>query len=126
MFKAMNQNFSNWVQDFAPRAIAMNNTVATAEFKHSLGRMKLKIALNVAKIVFLSDQRSILPKVLVPCTIIQSEKDPIVPNFVAYYMKRHLGSHASRVKILRTQGHFPQLTAYSLLLKVLKRVLVIK
>jgi hypothetical protein len=40
-------------------------------------------------------------------------------------MKRKLGGRA-RVKILKTKGHFPQLTAYPFLLKVLKRVLFIK
>lgn len=109
----MHQNYTSWVQAFAPTAIGMNNTRATTEFKNSLRRMKPRIALSVAKTVFLSDWRSILPEVLVPCTIIQSKRDPIVPNSVAYYMKRNLNGHA-RVKILDTGGHFPQLTAYSL------------
>ncbi|KAI5560614.1 hypothetical protein POPTR_016G062700v4 [Populus trichocarpa] len=123
IFKHMHQNYTSWVQAFAPTAIGMNNTRATTEFKNSLRRMKPRIALSVAKTVFLSDWRSILPEVLVPCTIIQSKRDPIVPNSVAYYMKRNLNGHA-RVKILDTGGHFPQLTAYNLLLKVLKRFLV--
>ena len=60
-----------------------------------------------------------------PSTIIQSEKDVIVPEFVAFYMKKQLGGHA-RVRILKTEGHFPQLTAYPLLLHVLKKVLCIE
>lgn len=87
--------------------------------------MKPNIAYNVAKTVFLSDLRRILPKVVVPCTIIQSKKDYIVPEFVAHYMKKKLGGHA-RVEILKTQGHFPHLTAYSLILKAMKRVHTIK
>ncbi|KAJ6778610.1 SIGMA FACTOR SIGB REGULATION PROTEIN RSBQ [Salix koriyanagi] len=124
LFKQMDRNYTSWVQAFAPAAVGMNNTPATTEFKNSLWRMKPEIALSVARAVFLSDWRSILPKVLVPCTIIQSKRDPIVPNSVAYYMKRNLHGHA-RVEILDTRGHFPQLTAYNLLLKVLKRFLVI-
>lgn len=103
----------------------MNSTTAITQFERGLGRMNPKIALSMAKTVFLSDLRRVLPKVPVPCTIIQSKKDFIVPKYVASYMKRKLGGRA-RVKILKTIGHFPQLTAYPLLLKVSKRVLFIK
>ena len=125
IFKSISQNFSSWVQDFAPRAIGVNNSAAIAEFEHSLGRMKPNTALSVAKVVFLSDLRRLLPRVQVPCTIIQSRKDYIVPKSVAFYIKRKLGAH-SKVKILKTQGHFPQLTAYPLLLKVLRSSLSVK
>jgi pimeloyl-ACP methyl ester carboxylesterase len=67
----------------------------------------------------------VLPQVPVPCTIIQSKKDVVVPKSVAFYMKRKLAGGRARVKILNTEGHFPQLTAYPLLLKVLQRVLPI-
>ena len=84
--------------------------------------MKPEIALSVAEMVFLSDLRWVLPCVQVPSTIIQSKRDVIVPEFVASYMKKKLGGNV-RVRILKTQGHFPQLTAYPLRLNVLKRVL---
>lgn len=121
----MDQNFPRWVENFVPTAIGVNSTSATQEFEYSLVRMKPKIALSVAKTVFLSDLRPVLQRVTLPSTIIQSEKDPVVPKSVAFYMKTKLGGgggHA-KVKILKTQGHFPQLTVYPLLLKVLKRVL---
>uniref|UniRef100_A0A5B7A6D0 AB hydrolase-1 domain-containing protein n=1 Tax=Davidia involucrata TaxID=16924 RepID=A0A5B7A6D0_DAVIN len=124
IFKDINQNFSGWVQSFAQSAVGNNDRMAITEFESSLVRMKPEIALSVAKTVFLSDLRRVLPQVQVPSTIIQSEKDIVVPESVAFYMKRKLGGHA-RVKILKTQGHFPQLTAYPLLLHVLKRLLCI-
>lgn len=122
IFKEMDQNFSSWVQSFVPSAIGANSTTAILEFEYSMGRMKPKIALSVAKTVFLSDLRTLLPQVTQPSTIIQSEKDPIVPESVSFYMKSKLSGHA-KVKILKSEGHFPQLTAYPLLLKVLKSVL---
>lgn len=122
IFKEMGENFTSWVQSFVPSAIGVNSTSAISEFGHSLGRMNPKIALSVAKTVFLSDLRTLLPQVLHPSTIIQSEKDRIVPESVAFYMKSKLGGHAN-VNILKTQGHLPQLTAYPLLLEVLKSVL---
>ncbi|EEF30788.1 strigolactone esterase D14 [Ricinus communis] len=121
ILRSMNHNFSSWVQGFAPVAVGMNNTEAITIFANSLGRMKPSIAHSVAKTVFLSDLRRILPQVSVPCTIIQSKKDIIVPEFVAHYMKKKLGGYA-KVKILKTEGHFPHLTAYPLLLKALKKV----
>ncbi|KAF5750633.1 putative sigma factor sigb regulation protein rsbq [Tripterygium wilfordii] len=125
IFKAMNQNYSSWFQTFAPTAVAERDTAAIAEFEYSLGRMNPRTALSVAKTVFLSDLRRILPQVQVPCTIIQSRKDNMVPQNVCYYMKKKVGGH-TRVNILNTQGHFPQLTAHPLLLEVLKRALHIE
>ncbi|KDP21908.1 hypothetical protein JCGZ_03046 [Jatropha curcas] len=121
----INQNFSSWVENFAPMAVGVKNKKAISLFENSLRRMNPKIAFSTAKTVFLSDLRKILPQVKVPCTIIQSKKDIVVPQSVSYFMKRNLGGKA-RVKILKAQGHFPHLTAYPLLLKVLKRVHVIK
>lgn len=124
IFNTIHKNFSAWVRAFAPVAMGVNNSHAIAEFETSLGRMKPEIAFGVAKTVFLSDLRRVLPQVHVPSTIIQSKKDVIVPEFIAHYLKKKLGGHA-RVRILKAQGHFPQLTAYSLLLHVLKKVLVL-
>lgn len=122
IFKEIDDDFPSWVKGFAPKAVGVNSTTAIAKFEHSLGRMKPKIALGVAKTVFLSDLRQIPPRVSVPTFIIQSEIDYIVPKSVAFYIKRELGGPAE-VEILKTEGHFPQLTADPMLLKVLKQVL---
>ncbi|XP_030457945.1 strigolactone esterase D14-like [Syzygium oleosum] len=120
ILQSMRANYSGWIHDFAPTAIALNNTGALMEFEHSLGRIEPEIAVSVAKTVFLSDLRWALPKVPVPCSIIRSRKDIIVPASVSHYMKKKIGNGTSKVKILRTQGHFPMLTAYPLLLDALK------
>ncbi|XP_034692693.1 strigolactone esterase D14-like [Vitis riparia] len=124
IFEAINENFPVWVQNFVPMAVGINNSAAIAEFEYSLGRMKPEIVLSVAKTVFLSDLRLVLPQVKVPCTIIQSREDIVAPTFIACYMKENLGGDAT-VKILETQGHFPQLTAFPLLLDALNKVLSI-
>ncbi|KAM7505592.1 hypothetical protein LguiB_004496 [Lonicera macranthoides] len=125
IFTDIQHNFSKWVHNFAPKAIIVNDTSAVSEFEHTFRRIKPKIALSAAKIVFLSDNRCVLSRVNVPCTIIQSEEDMVVPKSVASYMKKKLGGHA-KVKILKTKGHYPQLSAYPLLLHVLKKVLKLK
>lgn len=122
IFQAIQRNFSVWVPSFATQIIAVNDSKSIRKFEESLGRMRPEVALDVARTVFLSDLRWVLGRVRVPCTIIQSEEDFVVPKSVAYYMKMHLRGE-NRVEILRTRGHIPQLTAYPSLLDVLKRVL---
>ncbi|KAJ8900017.1 hypothetical protein K2173_024130 [Erythroxylum novogranatense] len=124
LLKSMEQNFSGWIQSYAPTAISVNNTEAIAEFESTLGRMNPKTAISVAKTVYLSDMRHILPHVKVPCSIIQSRKDPVVPLFVPHYMETKIGGGAN-IRILETEGHFPQLTAYYLLMKALENIIVI-
>lgn len=125
IYKNIEQNFTGWVQNFAPKAAGQNNTAAGAKFEKTLGRMKLYIALSAAKTVFSSDFRHKLPQVMVPCTIIQSKKDVIVPQSVAFYIKNNVGGDAI-VKILNTEGHFPHLSAHNLLFRVLKETIQIK
>ncbi|CAK9322929.1 unnamed protein product [Citrullus colocynthis] len=125
IFKQMDKNFTKWVKQFAPFAVRVNDSKAMAKFEHSLGRMKPKIALSVAKMVFLSDLRKLLPKVRTPTTIILTRKDNIVPKSVAFFMKSNMGGH-SNVKILKSEGHFPQLTAYPQLLKIMSKVVKFK
>lgn len=125
IFNQMDKNFSGWVQNFAQTAVGVRDSKAIAEFSSTLGRMNPKVALSVGKTVFLSDLRQELPRVRVPCTIIQSSKDRIVPTSVASYMKEKLGQ-VYEVRILETEGHFPHLTASDLLIEVLKNVLHVK
>lgn len=126
IFGSIQQNFSGWAHSFAPNAISAKDPSAVAEFEDSLLRMKAEVVLSVAKTVFLSDLRWVLPRVRVPrCTIIQTRKDPVVPVNVSFYINKNLGT-PSKVKILEIQGHFPQLTAYPLLLQVLKDSLSLK
>ncbi|XP_057982839.1 strigolactone esterase D14-like [Malania oleifera] len=120
----IDQNFTSWVPTFAPKVVGVNDESAIREFELSLRRMKPETTLSVAKTVFLSDLRDVLPKVRVPnCTIIQSKMDLVVPKSVAFYIKEKLGDGNAVVEMLETEGHLPQLTAHLSLLEVLKKVL---
>ncbi|CAL1372306.1 unnamed protein product [Linum trigynum] len=121
LFNTMEKNYSNWVRNFAPAAVTVSDKEAIAEFEQSLGRMNPKVAVDVAKAVFLGDLRKVLPEVTVPCSVIQSREDLFVPEFVGHYMQKNLGG-AAKVQFLKAQGHFPQLTAHRLLLKALKKL----
>lgn len=120
LLKAMEENYPSWVKNFAPSAVGVNNKKAISEFEGTLGKMKPNIAHSVAKTVFFSDYRQILPQITVPSFIIQSRKDMVVPQFVAFYMKMKLGYRFAKVEFLETEGHFPHLTAYPLLLNALR------
>ena len=84
--------------------------------------MKHEFALPLAKTVFRCDERDILDKVTTPCTIIQTTNDIVVPDSVGYYMQKKIKGK-STVEIVKTDGHFPQLTAHLEFLDVLGRVL---
>ncbi|XP_027176816.1 strigolactone esterase D14-like [Coffea eugenioides] len=118
----LQRNFSAWAHDLAPSAIGVNNSEAIAKFEGTLAKMKPEIALDVAKTVFLGDNRHFLQHVRMRSTIIQPEKDIFVPLSVPRYMKKKL--HAQLI-ILGISGHFPQLTAYALLLRVIKNLLIL-
>ncbi|KAL5708520.1 hypothetical protein ACHQM5_019309 [Ranunculus cassubicifolius] len=125
LLAAMKQDFNGWCPNFASIAVGTNYPNAIEEFKGSLASMEPKIALDVARTIFLGDYRNILQEVKVPCTIIQSDNDINVPLSVVYDMKRRLGDY-TRVEIIATEGHFPMLTAHAMLLGVLNRVLGLK
>ncbi|RXH81262.1 hypothetical protein DVH24_005176 [Malus domestica] len=64
LFNEIGNNFTSWVPSFAPTPIGVNDTRAITEFENSLGRMSPRIAVRVARVVFLSDLRRILPQII--------------------------------------------------------------
>lgn len=117
-------DFQNWAAGFASLVVDARDPSSVDKFRNCLANMRPEVALSVAKTVFYSDQRKILDKVLIPCTIVQTTSDIVVPNSVAYYMQKNIKGK-STVEIIETDGHFPHLTAHQQLLDVLKGVLTI-
>lgn len=87
-----------------------DDPIPLQKFQASLKGMTPEVALGLGKMIFYSDNRHILEKVEVPCTIIQSSHDFIVPTTVAHYMKNKIKGKSS-VEIIEDNGHFPQLTS---------------
>lgn len=115
-------NFQPWARSFVTFAIGVNDPPSIEKFARSFLAMRPDIALSVARTLFLSDQRDVLERVEVPCTIIQVTNDIIVPNSVAHLMQRSIRGRAV-VETIESDGHFPQLTAHQKLIQVLDRVL---
>ncbi|XP_030954429.1 strigolactone esterase D14 [Quercus lobata] len=115
-------NYENWATAFASLVVDQKDPLSVDKFTKCLRRMRPEAALPVAKIIFYSDERDILDKVMTPCTIIQTTSDIVVPKSVAFYMQNKIKGK-STVEIIETDGHFPQLTAHLQFLQVLGNVL---
>ncbi|KDP32313.1 hypothetical protein JCGZ_13238 [Jatropha curcas] len=122
LIKNIETNFQNWVPCFAAVVMDSKDPESVEKFINCLSNMRPEIALSIAKTVFYSDERDILEKVQVPCTIIQPSNDIVVPNSVAYYMQEKIKTK-STVEIIDSDGHFPHLTAHQQLLDVLNGAL---
>lgn len=123
IFSAIEFNFNGWVSTFAPLAVgAPNDDVSVVKFEWCLRNMRPEIALAVAKLIFLGDYRGVLEEVATSCTVVQMKTDLVVPDSVPYYMQRKLKAKSS-VEIVNVDGHFPMLTAPSLLLHVIDKAL---
>lgn len=74
LFQAMQSNFKAWVSGFAPLAVGADiESMAVQEFGRTLFNIRPDIAFSVAKTIFQSDLRSILPQVRVILAVSPSQ-----------------------------------------------------
>ncbi|KAK3134698.1 hypothetical protein QOZ80_5BG0409570 [Eleusine coracana subsp. coracana] len=121
MLDAMSLDFEAWVRGFVPNA-AGGDPNSVPHLEKSFLAMNPGVAHEVAKMIFLGDQREVLHAVTTPCTVVQVMADFAAPPCVAEYMKRRMTNKAS-VEIIDSVGHFPQLVAPQQLLHILHNVL---
>ncbi|KAM7512792.1 hypothetical protein LguiB_011667 [Lonicera macranthoides] len=122
ILSSIESNFHGWASNFSSLVGDPKDLQSVQKFKKCLQRMRPEIALAVAKIIFLSDERDMLEKVTTPCTIIQTKSDFVVPNSVPDYMNKKIKGK-STTEIVDAHGHFPHMTAPDQFLEVLGRVL---
>ncbi|OMO58081.1 hypothetical protein COLO4_34882 [Corchorus olitorius] len=115
-------NYENWTSAFPNLVVDNNDPLSTEQLEKCLKRMRHEFAVPLAKTVFRCDERDILEKVTTPCTIVQTSNDIVVPDSVGYYMQKKIKGK-STVETVKTNGHFPQLTAHLEFLDVLGGVL---
>lgn len=123
LFKTIESNYDQWASGFASQVIDKRDPSSVEKFTKSLKTMGVEIALPLAKTIFLTDHRPVLEKVTVPCTIIATTNDVVVPNSVPTYMQKTIAGETT-VEIIDTEGHFPHLTAHDQFLQVLHKVLI--
>uniref|UniRef100_A0A0D9WKH1 AB hydrolase-1 domain-containing protein n=1 Tax=Leersia perrieri TaxID=77586 RepID=A0A0D9WKH1_9ORYZ len=121
MLGAMESDFPAWVESFVPNAAG--DASAVQHLLKSFLAMDPGVALNLAKMIFLGDQREVLDGVRTPCTIVQVKADFAAPPAVAEYMHHRIAATKAAVEIIDSVGHFPQLVAPEKLLDILDGVL---
>ncbi|OWK31779.1 alpha/beta fold hydrolase [Sphingomonas mucosissima] len=109
LFEAMTSNYQAWVAGFAPHAIGDNVPAAVSQFSSGLLAMRPDVTARIARMIFQSDVRSLLPLLQVPTLLIHSRNDIAVPEAVAHYLHAHMSS--STLVWIDAPGHLPHLSA---------------
>lgn len=110
LLELMDANFMAWSSIVAPTIMGNPDRPALSEeLNGSFCRTDHHIASHFARVTFLSDNRSDLPKLSCPSLILQCSQDAIAPESVGDYLHRHL-AHSAMQK-LRATGHCPNLSA---------------
>jgi sigma-B regulation protein RsbQ len=104
LLSLMDQNYIGWATYLAPVVTAQEVTGPVAvELSDSFCSTDPVIAKVFARTTFFADNRSDLPRVKVPCLILQHRHDALAPPSVGEYVHAHLAG--STLKVLEVQGH---------------------
>lgn len=121
LYTAMQSNYKSWCLGFAPLMVGGDmDSVAVQEFSRALFNVRPDIAVRVVQTSFESDVRQKLGLVIVPCHIIQSMKDMVVPIVVSEFMHQNLDGKCI-VEVIQTEDHHPQLRAPEIVIPVILR-----
>lgn len=108
LINALDRNFLGWANNITP-VITGNpdNPEFSNELTNSFCSMKPEIAKQFARITFLNDCRDILPRLITPTLIIQTNPDSLVPVEVGQYMHQQIPK--SSYTELKVPGHCPHM-----------------
>lgn len=121
LYQAMASTYQDWVAGFAPAVVDADAPEAVRIFSEGLRAMRPDVAVGVARTIFQSDLRDLLPAVTVPVELLHSSRDMAVPTAVAEYLQTTLPD--ARLHRLEAAGHLPNLSAPEEIATVLRRVL---
>ncbi|KDR33519.1 alpha/beta fold hydrolase [Caballeronia grimmiae] len=122
LLETLEQNYLGWSSSMAPAIMgAPDQPELSAELVNSFCRTDPDIARHFARVTFLADHRSDLPKVTTPTLILQSTDDFLAPVSVGEYMHRMIpGSTLSTIDNI---GHCPHLSAAGASIDAIQRFL---
>lgn len=107
---ALESNYLGWSAAMAPVIVGNPDRPELAdELEQSFCRTDPAVARVFARATFLSDNRADLAKVTVPALVIQCAVDAIAPPEVGRFTHEQIPG--SRLVMLNTTGHCPQLSA---------------
>lgn len=122
LLSLMDQNYIGWANYLAPVVSAQGESgPVTAELSDSFCSTDPQVAKVFARATFFSDNRADLPKVTVPCLILQHRTDTLAPIGVGEYVHTHLAG--STLKVLDVQGHCAHMSEPSLVVDALREFL---
>jgi sigma-B regulation protein RsbQ len=120
----MDQNYIGWAHYLAPVISAQGESGAvTAELSDSFCSTDPQAAKVFARTTFFSDNRTDLPKVTVPCLILQHRTDTLAPVSVGEYVHAHLTG--STLKVLEVQGHCSHMSEPELVIDAMREFLTL-
>jgi len=110
LLATMDDNYLGWSAAMAPAIMGTPDRPELGEeLTNSFCRTDPEIARAFARVTFLSDNRSDLPRLGVPALVLQSAEDAIAPVEVGRYV--HDAIPGSRLRVLDAIGHCPNLSA---------------
>lgn len=110
LLDTLDSNYLGWASAMAPAIMgAPDRPELRQELTNRFCATDPEIAKHFARVTFLSDNRSDLPKLQAPALILQCSDDMIAPLSVGDYLHRTLPH--STLRIIENIGHCPHLSA---------------
>jgi sigma-B regulation protein RsbQ len=115
----MDQNYIGWANYLAPVVSAQDGQgPVTKELSDSFCSTDPMVAKVFARTTFFSDNREDLPKVAVPCLILQHRADSLAPISVGEYVHTHLAG--STLRVLDVHGHCAHMSDPQLVVEAMR------
>ena len=123
LLASLSSNYLGWSSAMAPAIMGNSNQPELGhELTQSFCRVDPDIAERFARATFLSDNRSDLPKVVVPTLVMQCRDDVLAPIVVGEYVADAI-PHSTLV-VLEASGHCPNVSAPDEVVKALRSFLL--
>jgi sigma-B regulation protein RsbQ len=120
MIRDVRRDFAHWSSAMAPVFMGNPDRPELArELLKTMGMMDPHVAAQFAEVIFTSDCRPALGHVQAQTLVVLSAHDAVVPAEVGKYLKRHLAR--CQLRTLRTDGHFPLLSAPEQVVEAIRR-----
>jgi sigma-B regulation protein RsbQ len=122
LLESLESNHVAWSASMAPLIMGKENSSdLSGELEASFCRMDPFLAHHFARVTFLSDNRSDLPRVTARTLILQCQKDVIAGYKVGEYVHRRIPN--SQFVVMDATGHCPHLSAPEKVTRALKHFL---
>lgn len=123
MLSFMETDYVGWADTFGPFIMgAPDRPSLAAELVHSLCQTNPAIARQFARATFLSDNRTDVSQLRLPCLLIECALDLIAPPEVGAYLRDAIPG--AKLVTLPVAGHCPQLSAPGQTLQVMEEFMV--